>query len=195
MCEPTTLLAISLAISTAGTAASLEGQRYQASTQATHQRELTKANNASAAEQMSQLRIQEAQSTESRARETEKARLASQKAVSTATVAAGEAGVGGNSVDALLQEYGMQFGQFKEASARQAAFNKSATDAQVAATSLGGNYQNKSINAPIVGPNYLAEGLRLGGDYLRSYNAFRPNDPYAGDPYAKRYAKTGGGPV
>lgn len=121
---------------------------------------------------MTQLRQQEAQSRESAARENERARLAGQKSKATALVAAGEAGVSGNSVDALLQEYDMQFGQFREATLRQQKITGDAIGAQVHATQMGANNQGLSINAPIERPSWGVAGLRFASDALTSARAY-----------------------
>jgi hypothetical protein len=175
-CEPTTILmATSLAISAATGVATIQGQKQQASAQRDQQAQLTAANNSVAGTQMSQLRIQQAQSTEAAARDGEKARLANLKAQSTARVAAGEAGVTGNSVTAALQEYGMQFGQYREAVQRQTQLTSQATDTQMDAIRTGARNQALQINAPIAGPNYAAEGLKFAGSALGSYRAYNPS--------------------
>lgn len=174
-CEPTTIALASLAISGAGTVASLQGQKYAADAQARNQGDLTTANNQVAVEQMSQLRIQQAQSQEATTRDNERARLAAQRARSTATVAAGEAGVSGNSVDALLAEYGQQLGQYREATNRQTQLNAQGINTQVAAIRTGTRFQNLQINAPIAGPNYGAAAVRLAGDVLGTYRAYNPD--------------------
>lgn len=179
MCLPAipavALMWATIGTSVAGTAATLIGQKQQADAQAEHQAQLTESATKVAYANMSQLRIGQAQSAEASARELEKARLASQKASSTAQVAAGEAGVSGNSVGSLLQEYGMQFSQFKEASTRQAQLGASSSEAQVEAARLGGDNQNLNINAPITGPNYLAEGLKLSSSALGAYQVYNPS--------------------
>lgn len=172
-CEPTTIAMASLAISAAGTAASIQGQKQQAAAQAKQQQDLTAANNFVAGEQMSQLRVQEAQQRESAARENERARLAAQKARSSSVVAAGEAGVAGNSVDALLAEHAMQLGQFREATARQSQLNAMGITAQAEAIRTGARFQNLSINAPISGPNYGAEFARFGANTLGTYKDYK----------------------
>lgn len=174
-CEATTISLIGLAISAASATASIQGQRYQAQAQEQQQAELTKANNFVAGEQMAQTRLQEAQQAEAAARENEKARLAAQKARSTAVVTAGEAGVSGASVDALLGEYGMQLGQFREASNRQTQLTASASASQIAAIQTGARFQNLSINAPIVGPNYGAEAVKFAGSAMSTYQAYNPD--------------------
>jgi hypothetical protein len=189
-CEPATIAAVaSLAISAAGTAASVQGQKNAADAQLEQQRGLTAANGvvlneqlAASREQATQLRMQEAQQQESIARENEKARLASQRGRATAIVSAGEAGVSGSSVDALLSEYGAQLGQFREATNRQQQLNSQATNAQVATVqtgargqAMGARFQNLQINAPVVGPNYGAAIAQFGASALGTYKDYRPS--------------------
>ncbi len=185
-CEPTTILAVSsLAISAAGAVATAQGQKYAADAQADQQRQLVAANNSNADEQISQLRIQQAQNAESVARDNERARLAAQRSKASATVAAGEAGVTGNSVDALLGEYDAQLGQYREATLRQRQLNDQGANTQIDAIRTGTRYQNLQINAPISGPNYAAIGLGFLKDSLGTYKAYNP-DAFTRTPSPKK---------
>lgn len=176
MCEPTTVLLVaSLALSAAGGVAQVQGQKANATAQEITQGNLTRANNATAALQLSQLRIQQAQGRESAAREGEKARLASQRSKATATVAAGEAGVQGASVEALMQEYSMNLGQFREASLRQQQLSNAAATDQAENILLGAKYSNLNINAPIAQPQYAAAAINFGADALGAYRAYNPS--------------------
>lgn len=175
MCEPTTLLATSLALSVAENAAQVAGEAQQAKAQTAYQQKLVAANNTETGNQLSRLRIEQSQSREAATRESEKARLASQAAKSRAAVAAGEAGVQGQSVDALLSEYDANLGRFKEADLRQRQLNDASYADKAAAISAGANYQNLQINAPVVGPNYGAAALRIGGSALSAYRSYNPS--------------------
>jgi hypothetical protein len=176
MCLPVAaLLAANLAVSAAAGIASVQGQAAQASAQKNYQQQLVAANNAQAYEQSSSLRIQQAQDSESRARENEKARLATQKAVSTSTVAAGEAGLTGASVDALLGEYQASLGQYRETTLRQGQLYASGVGSQIDALRAGNGMSNLQINAPIARPNYTAAVLNFGSDALGAYRAYNPN--------------------
>ena len=175
-CEPATIIGLaSLAISATSAVTSIQAQNYAADAQATNQRELTDANNKVAREQMSQLRQQEAQLAESTIRENEKARRATQKAKSSASVAASEAGVSGASVDALLNEYSMNLGQFREATNRQTQVSSQGINAQIDAVRTGARFQNLSINAPIARPNVAAEAVKFSGSALGVYRDYNPN--------------------
>lgn len=174
MCDPGTLLATSLALSAASTAATVSAQRQQAKSQAQYQQEMVKANNAETSIQLSQLRIQQSESRESVAREGEKARLASQRAKASATAAAADAGATGASVDALLQEYSVNLGQFKEASLRQSQLDDRAYGDKATAIASGAKYQNLQINAPIAKPNYAAAGLQFASQAMGAYRDYNP---------------------
>lgn len=175
-CDPASALAVSaLAVSTAGAVSTAQGQKYAAEAQTTQQQQLVAANNSVGNEQAAQLRQQEAQTAEAAARDNERARLATQRAKSSAIVAAGEAGVTGNSVEALLGEYNAQLGQFREATLRQNQLSRQGVNTQIDAIRTGTRYQNLQINAPVAGPNYAAIGLRLAGDALGTYRAYNPD--------------------
>lgn len=177
-CEPTTILLITaVALSAASTAASLHGQQQQADAQAHYQQELAKSTNAAAAVQANQVRDQQAQAREATARDLSQAHVASEKAQSTATVSAGEAGVSGNSVASLLQEYRAQEGIQREAILRQQALNDVAAGQQVSAIRAGAASGNLSMNAPIGQPNYLAGALSVGAQAASSYVAANPRTP------------------
>jgi len=173
MCEPTTVALAALASSAAQAGLTIAQGNSDAKAQAGYQRQLTAATNTQAAAQASALRQQQAQANESSARETEKARLASQRAKATATVAAGEAGVSGNSVDALLAEYNTQLGQLKEATLRQQQLRDAAYQDEAEAVRTGASYQGLQINAPVAGPNVGAAALKFGADALGIYRDYK----------------------
>jgi hypothetical protein len=172
-CNPAAWYVAAVVISGIGTTASIQGQRANQIAQENYQKETVKANNKVSYEQMSALRIQQSEDAESRARENEKARLISQRAASTAATAAGEAGVSGASVDALLGEYQMQFGQFRESTLRQGQFYASGVDAQIDAIRSGAGMSNLQINAPVSRPNYAAAVAQFGSDSLGAYRAYK----------------------
>ena len=164
MCDPTGgFLIAGLVLSAAASAASIAQQRQQAKSQEKFQDSLTEASNAGAEATISSLRVSQGQERESAAREGQQAQLAGRSAASTATVAAGEAGVSGNSVQALLADFEMQQGTYQETIQRQQQINDANTDEQARGVATGANYQALSINAPIARPNYVAEVLRFGG--------------------------------
>lgn len=179
LCEPitasTALLYGSLALSAGTAATTVIAQSRQASAQEQQQQQLVASNNTEAGIRLSQLRIQQSQAKESSAREGEKARQASQRGKATTVVAAGEAGIQGASVDALLQEHASNLGSFKEATLRQGQLNDSQYTDRADAILSGTNYENLSINAPVTGPNYLGGALQLAGSAMGAYREYNPS--------------------
>lgn len=175
-CEPATILLVSsLAISALGTTAQIQGQKAQAKAQTAEQQQLVAANNEVVNQEQSTLREQEAQAKESVARENFKAQLTNDRAKSTATVAAGEAGVSGSSVTALLNEYDMHLGQFREATNRQGTLTSQGVTQQLQAIGKGAMFQNLQINAPVSQPQYGAAAISFAGDALSAYRAYNPS--------------------
>jgi hypothetical protein len=172
-CEPTTIALIaSVVISAVSGVASVQQQKATASAQAEYQQQQVESSNKIAAYNASQLRIQEAQQAESQARDLEKARLASQSAKSTATVAAGEAGVSGASVDALLAEYDQQLGRYSESVARQGQLNRAGTQSQIDSLMMGASNTNLQINGPVNQPQYAAAALKFAGEAAGAYGTW-----------------------
>lgn len=181
MCLPLVpLLAISVAMSAAATGASLIGQKQQADAQEKYQKQLAAANVQAAQVQSSQVRDQQAQSNEANARDMQQARLASLKAQSTGTVAAGEAGVAGSSVDALLRDYRAQEGVYKEAILRQRQLTDVSAGQQIDAIRAGADTGNLSMNAPVAQPNYLAGALSFGAQAAGTFAAASRGQPKTG---------------
>ncbi len=168
-CEPTTLAIAAIALSAAGTGATLVGQRQAAKAQAGYQQELAKSTNEAARVQAEQVRDQQAQSAEAAGREVQKASIASRQAQSTATVSAGEGGVTGNSVDALLRDFRTQEGIYKEAVTRQQQLTNFGAGQQIDAIRAGAKAGNLQMNAPIAQPNYLAAALSFGAQAAGTY--------------------------
>lgn len=174
-CEPTTILMVaSLAISAMSSVAMVQGQKATAKAQESYQNQLTNANNAAAEQQAGAIRDQQAQQREAQARDLQKANLATQRSVSTASTMAAENGQQGASVEALLAEYDMQNGQYKEAVLRQRQLNDQATSSSIEALKTGTLNQNLSINAPIQQAQPFAAAVNFAGQALGAYHAYNP---------------------
>ncbi|WP_068768362.1 hypothetical protein OH491_25985 [Termitidicoccus mucosus] len=173
MCHP----AVGYAIAALSTAASIVGQNQAAKAQESYQEDLIKTNNVNATKSSETLREQQANQREAASREAEQARIAGRKAAATASTAAGESGVAGASVEALLGEFKAEEGRYKEALARQTTINDSNTESQIDALKTGASFQNIQTAQPIARPNYFAEGLKLGGRWLDIYNIQKAKKP------------------
>ncbi len=172
-CEPTTLMGAALTLSAAGTGISLVGQKQQADAQEEYQKQLAASNVESAQIESENVRSQQAQANEQNSREAFNAALANRKARATAKVAAGEAGVTGNSVDALMQEFQMEEGRYKEALFRQKALTDVSANQNIEAIRRGADANNLSMNTPISQPNYLAAALNFGANAAATGLAYR----------------------
>jgi hypothetical protein len=171
MCHPLVYVAAVLASSY------MEGraQDEQAKAQEQYQFRLQTENNKATSLQMQQLRIQEAQDKEAIAQEAEKARQADQKSTASAKTAAGEAGVEGNSVAALLQEHKAQLGQYLSALSRQAEITGSNADSNVEIASKNGANRNLEIAQPVFGANWAALAVKAAAQSYAAYTGWSGN--------------------
>jgi hypothetical protein len=168
---------VSTVLAAASTAVTLTAQKKQADAQTDYQEDLGKANVTAARIQAEQLRDQQAQANEATQREAQAAALASKQAKSTAVVSAGEAGVSGNSVEALLQEYRATEGRWMEAHLRQQQLTDVSTEQQLEALRINTDAGNLSMNAPVAQPNYLAGALSFGAQAASTYMIANPRTP------------------
>jgi hypothetical protein len=161
MCEITTALAIGTAISAASAGAQLIAQQQAASAQGV-------ANQRTYDSQMQALRVNQANSNFARAQESENLAdqrftndMAAVRAQSTARTAAGEAGVTGLSVDALLADLAGRAGRDNV----NAETNYLRRDAALQADAFN-NYSTAANNINKLttpqNPDYLGAALRIG---------------------------------
>lgn len=147
MCEPTTaMLAISTAVSMAGTGASLIQQNQTANAQQKALNETTRENRSQINDQAQQ-RIME----RARAAQAERARI---------TTLAGESGVAGNSVDAQLRDTRFQQG-YDSATINQNRMNQL----------RGSQTQARAEASRIAQPDYIGAGLQIAESGFNYYDA------------------------
>lgn len=161
-CNPAAYAIAAIVTAIAGSAVTITAQQNQAEAQSDYQTKLGRENNKAAARQAEMARDEQAQAKEAAARDAAAAALASKRAKSSALTAAGESGVSGNSVDALLRDYRAQEGFYKEALIRQNQLTDVGTGQKVDAIMQGATASNLSMNAPIAQPNYLSAALKVG---------------------------------
>jgi hypothetical protein len=162
MCEPTT---IALAIAAVGTGASLAQQEAAADSQTksnNQQREnAIKARN----ENLAQIEVQKQQATTQAGQKTFENNLQAQKALATTTVAAGERGVSGLSVDSLLSEIDGNRGRYNTSVEANLKDNVTGFDLQRENVSTGANNAVSQLKTPQA-PDYLGAALKIGGAYM-----------------------------
>ena len=163
MCD---LVAASIAVSTLSSMAQYGGQRKQAKQQARYQAQASEAERQRAFQEQRSIRIRQAQEKEAANREIGEIALKSREAMSRASVSAGEAGVAGLSVDALLDDYTRQEAAYRMGIGRQQEMQDLQTG--LALTDAGFRTVNRQIdiNRPINKPSFLTGALNVASSGL-----------------------------
>lgn len=172
-CNPAAYYVAAVVIAAASTAYTIDAQRKQASAQEEFQNIQTASAKKGARAQQEAVRDGQAQEAESNARTLETARLTNQKASANAITSLGESGGTSHTADALLAEYNMQLGQYREAVRRQTSFSNDSTEARIEAIGMGASNTISNVNRPIDLPNYAAAGITFAGQALEGYNTYR----------------------
>ena len=159
MCHPLALPIASAVIGAGSSGAQFMGQRQQARQQQRYQSQAAEAERQRFIQEQSALRMRQAQEQEAMNKELGDIALKSREALSRAGVSAGEAGVSGASVDALLDDYTRQEADYRVALTRQQELQNINTG--LALTDAGYRTMNNQIgiNRPINRPSFLTAGL------------------------------------
>jgi ABC-type transport system involved in cytochrome bd biosynthesis fused ATPase/permease subunit len=176
MCEPvtittTTMLYISLATAAASAAASFMMQKAATDKQ-NAQRAQTRKNAVSAYEnQIKQSVVQEDQDDQSVALKLTDAKIKGAQAEATALVAAGESGIGGNSVVNAISDFNAQEGRYESAVLQQSDFDSINRQFQLEGmqAQAAGRVQAAS---PVSGPSAGLALLDFGSSAVGSYSSF-----------------------
>jgi hypothetical protein len=135
------------------------GARQQAKTQARYQAQAAAAERQRFAQEQTSLRMRQAQEQEAVGRELEQVSRKSQQALARARVSAGEAGVAGASVQALMDDYTRQEAGYRAALLRQQELGAVATGMGLEQAGFATQQRQIGINRPISRPSGLAAGL------------------------------------
>lgn len=178
MCPPiaaATIAKISLASTIASTGMSLMAQRNQAKMQAASQRAAAQRENARYRREATAQRLKEGQEDLALTREIQESTSKARAARSTATVAAGEAGISGLSVDALLDNYTRQEADYRFSLTEQNRLT--GVNNQLALDEMGFRSQANQIriNQPIKKPDYLGGMVNLAGSSMQIYSNYNQN--------------------
>ena len=178
MCPPiaaATIAKISLASTIASTGMSLMAQRNQAKMQAASQRAAAQRENARYRREATAQRLKEGQEDLALTREIQESTSKARAARSTATVAAGEAGISGLSVDALLDNYTRQEADYRFSLTEQNRLT--GVNNQLALDEMGFRSQANQIriNQPIKKPDYLGSMVNLAGSGMQIYSNYNQN--------------------
>jgi hypothetical protein len=170
MCEAVTITATTMAYISAATAAasiasSLVGQKQQADAQEKQQKLASQQERQRYLEEVTSLRSQEAQEQVARSQRLQEAEIKGKEAKASAVVAAGEGGVAGLSVEALVANISRKEATYAFSERKQA--EMIGVGRKLELQSAGAGYQRNllSINKPIAQPDYVGstiEGVQTG---------------------------------
>jgi len=159
MCLP--LAAIGAATGVLSSGLSYAGQRQQAKQQEAFQRQAQAAERQRFQQEQTSMRMRQAQEQEAVGRELEQVSKKSQAALARARVAAGEAGVAGASVQALMDDYMRQEGAYRASILRQQELGALSTGLGLEQAGFATQQRMIGLSQPIDRPSPL--GAVLGG--------------------------------
>ena len=166
MCEIIT--AVTLALASAGS--QIHGQRQQAKTQAKVQKNASAAERERYLREVSSMRVQQGQEEVAAAQRVNESARKAREARSTARVSAGEAGVAGLSVDALINDLTREEAEYNFATQQQLQMNDVGRSMQLENAGLGFTNNMLRINKPIEKPDYLGAAISGAQTGLSTYD-------------------------
>lgn len=165
MCYP--MLLAGLAVAAGG--AQYIGQRRMAKQQAAYQAQAAAAERQRFMQEQTSLRMRQAQEQEAVGRELEQVSKKSQEALARARVSAGEAGVAGASVQALMDDYTRQEAGYRAALLRQQELGGVATGLGLEQAGFATQQRQIGINRPINRPDFLTSALSTATSAVGAY--------------------------
>ena len=157
----TGIAATSAAIGAASSGLQFAGQRQQAKAQAQYQKQAQAAERQRFQQEQTSMRMRQAQEQEAVGRELEQVSKKSQAALARARVSAGEAGVAGASVQALMDDYMRQEAGYRSALLRQQELGALGTGLGLEQAGFATQQRMIGLSQPIDRPSGL--GAVLGG--------------------------------
>jgi hypothetical protein len=146
------------------------GQQRQAKTQAAMQARASQAERQRFQQEQTSMRMRQAQEQEAVGRELEQVSKKSQAALARARVSAGEAGVAGASVQALMDDYMRQEGGYRAALLRQQELGALGTGLGLEQAGFATQQRQIAINQPIDRPNVLTAVLQGAQQAMSGYS-------------------------
>jgi hypothetical protein len=171
-----TAVYVGIAITLATTAASIRAQQQAAAAQAKSQENAQKAEQMRRLQEMTAQRLQEGQAQVAKAQKVSAATTKARETRATAMVAAGEAGVSGLSVSALINDITRQEGEYRFSLQQQEKFNAMNNELTMKDGAMRSTMNLLSINKPIPQPDYLGatlEGANAGFSAASTTYAFK----------------------
>lgn len=170
MCTP---LAAGIALGVGQMANSIIGQRQQAQMQEQVQATASVQERQRYLAEVSAMRTQQQQEMVARAQRIQEASKRGMEARSRARVAAGESGVSGLSVDALMGDLTRQEAQYTFSEQQQAEMTDVNRQIQLKEAGIGFSRNMLRINKPIEQPNYLGSVLQGAQTGLSTYSSLK----------------------
>jgi len=146
------------------------GQRQQAKAQARSQANASAAERQRYLQEVSSMRVQQGQEQVAAAQRIQESTRKAREARATARVSAGEAGVAGLSVDALINDLTREEANYNFATNQQLQMNDVNRTMQLNQAGLGFTNNMLRINRPIEQPNYLGAALSGAQTGLSTYS-------------------------
>ena len=172
MCDVITpAVMLSIGLGTASTAASIIGQKQTAEAQEKAQRNATIAEQQRHLSEMSAMRLRERQEKIAAAQRIQQSTTKAREARATARVSAGESGVAGLSVDALINDMTRKEAEFSFSVQQQMQFANMNRQLGFEDGANRSRMNLLSINKPIAQPNYLGAALSGASTGLSAYSA------------------------
>jgi hypothetical protein len=169
----TTAAATSAAVGVASAGLSIHGQRQAAKTQAKVQANASKAERQRYLHEVSSMRIQQGQEQVAAAQRLQESTKKAREARATARVSAGEAGVAGLSVDALINDLTRKEAEYNFNTQKQLQMSDVNRTMQLEQAGLGFTNNMLRINKPIEQPNYLGAALSGAQTGLSTHSALK----------------------
>ena len=161
MCHPAAIPIATAVIGAASTGLQYAGARRQAKQQEAYQRQAQAAERQRFMQEQTSMRMRQAQEQEAVGRELEQVSRKSQAALARARVSAGEAGVAGASVQALMDDYMRQEAGYRSALLRQQELGALGTGLGLEQAGFATQQRQIGLSQPIDRPSGL--GAVLGG--------------------------------
>ena len=165
----TGIAATSAAIGVASSGLQFAGQRKQAKAQAQYQKQAQAAERQRFQQEQTSMRMRQAQEQEAVGRELEQVSRKSQAALARARVSAGEAGVAGASVQALMDDYMRQEAGYRGALLRQQELGGIATGMGLEQAGFATQQRQIGINQPISKPSVFGAVLQGAQQAMSGY--------------------------
>ena len=148
---------------------SYAGQRQQAKQQAAFQRQAQEAERQRFLQEQTSMRMRQAQEQEAVGRELEQVSRKSQAALARARVSAGEAGVAGASVQALMDDYMRQEGAYRASILRQQELGALGTGLGLEQAGFATQQRMIGLSQPIDRPSPLGALMQAGQQAISGY--------------------------